>query len=173
MDLSPDWLNDGVKGFLPGAIDPEASVFVDEPGLRVLVASPRYVLGMKVAAARVADDAGDIRLLADHLGLKSSREVLDVAVNLYEGTGLQFPPRTRFLVEEMFGSASPPDTARGRGGEPNTVPDPGRPELNQRRPGQEGPTAGPMQPPRAASRRNRVISRPWVSPGRDMRERGQ
>lgn len=113
LDLPPDWLNDGVKGFLPHSVDPDADVFLDEPGLRVMVASPRYVLGMKLAAARVAEDAADIKRLAAHLGLNTTKEVLEVATTLYEGTGLQLPPRTRFLVEEMLGpSSSPPSESR-------------------------------------------------------------
>lgn len=115
LDLPPDWLNDGVKGFLPRSIDPDANVFLDEPGLRVMVASPRYVLGMKLAAARVAEDAADIKRLAAHLGLNTANEVLQVATSLYEGTGMQLPPRTRFLVEEMLGPSSfaePPDVGR-------------------------------------------------------------
>lgn len=42
LDLPPQWLNDGVKGFLPRTMDAAASVLLDEPGLRVLVASPRW-----------------------------------------------------------------------------------------------------------------------------------
>jgi hypothetical protein len=50
--LPPDWLNDGVKGFLPGP-DPGATVLFDRPGLAVRIASPRYLFAMKVLAARV------------------------------------------------------------------------------------------------------------------------
>jgi hypothetical protein len=37
--LPGDWLNDGVKGFLPGP-DANATVLFDRPGLAVRVASP-------------------------------------------------------------------------------------------------------------------------------------
>ena len=38
--LPPDWLNDGVKGFLPGP-DRGATVLFDRPRLAVRIASPR------------------------------------------------------------------------------------------------------------------------------------
>jgi hypothetical protein len=48
--LPEDWLNDAVKGFLHGE-DPDAVPVLDTPGLRVDVASPRYLLAMKLLAA--------------------------------------------------------------------------------------------------------------------------
>jgi hypothetical protein len=41
--LPEDWLNDAVKGFLHGD-DPDAVPVLDTPGLRVDVASARYLL---------------------------------------------------------------------------------------------------------------------------------
>lgn len=43
--LRPDWLNDAVKGFLPGP-DPDARRFFSSPALRVDVASPEFLLAM-------------------------------------------------------------------------------------------------------------------------------
>jgi hypothetical protein len=47
--LPAGWLNDGVKGFLAGP-DPCAAPVLERPGLRVLVASPRILLALKVVA---------------------------------------------------------------------------------------------------------------------------
>jgi hypothetical protein len=103
LSLPPDWLNDAVKAFVPpGRVDPDARTLVDEPGLRVMFASPRYILGMKVVAAR-AEDVDDIRMLADHLDLTSSDEVLAVVSDLYEGSGVPISVRSQLMVEEMFG----------------------------------------------------------------------
>jgi len=41
-DLPDDWLNDGVKGFLPGD-DPQARPAYESEALRVDVASPQYL----------------------------------------------------------------------------------------------------------------------------------
>jgi hypothetical protein len=60
-DLPDDWLNDGVKGFLPGD-DPQARPVFESEALRVDVASPRYLLAMKLLAAR-EQDVEDIVLL--------------------------------------------------------------------------------------------------------------
>src|ERR1035441_1210525 len=49
--LTEDWLNDAVKGFLPGP-DPDAQRFYSSDSLIVDVASPRYLLATKLAAAR-------------------------------------------------------------------------------------------------------------------------
>jgi hypothetical protein len=49
--LAEDWLNDAVKGFLPGP-DPDAQRFYSSDSLIVDVASPRYLLAMKLFAAR-------------------------------------------------------------------------------------------------------------------------
>ena len=46
-----DWLNDAVKGFLLGP-DPDAQRFYSGDSLIVDVASPRYLLAMKLFAAR-------------------------------------------------------------------------------------------------------------------------
>jgi hypothetical protein len=51
-ELPDDWLNDAVKGLLPGP-DPQSRPVLDVPGLRVSVPSARYLLALKVAAARV------------------------------------------------------------------------------------------------------------------------
>jgi len=60
--LNDGWLNDAVKGFLPGP-DPNATVFFDRPGLVVRIASARYLLGMKLLASRVERDEDDIGVL--------------------------------------------------------------------------------------------------------------
>ncbi len=54
--LTEDWLNDAVKGFLPGP-DPDAQRFYSSDSLIVDVASPRYLLAMKLFAARAEIDA--------------------------------------------------------------------------------------------------------------------
>lgn len=52
--LTEDWLNDAVKGFLPGP-DPDAQRFYSSDSLIVDVASPRYLLAMKLFAARARE----------------------------------------------------------------------------------------------------------------------
>jgi hypothetical protein len=96
--LEDGWLNDAVKGFLIGG-DETASVVLDVPGLRVSTASPRVLLAMKVLAHRVGEDDGDLRLLADALGLRSPDGVLAVAQEVY---GDRLDVAARFFVEEAL-----------------------------------------------------------------------
>jgi hypothetical protein len=99
LGLPDDWLNDAVKGFVPGT-DPEAVPIFRRPGLEVAAASARFLLGMKLLAARVERDTDDILALARLLGLRTAPEVLAVVASLYPDRLLT--PRTRFLVEELF-----------------------------------------------------------------------
>ena len=104
LDLPDDWLNDAVKGFTPGT-DPDAVPVFERPGLAVSAASARYLLAMKLRAARVEQDTEDIQYLADLIGLRTADEVLDVARQRYREEDL--PPRARYLVEELFGEGRP------------------------------------------------------------------
>jgi len=61
LRLSADWLDDAVKGFLPGH-DPNATVLHDTPHMSVSEASPRYLFVLKAIAARESDE-DDLRLL--------------------------------------------------------------------------------------------------------------
>jgi len=98
LGLPPGWLNDGAKGFVAGP-DDEASAVLEVPGLRVLAASPRILLAMKVLAHRIGEDDDDVRLLAEHLGLTQASEVLAVAEQVY---GDRLDAAARFFVEELF-----------------------------------------------------------------------
>jgi hypothetical protein len=98
LGLPPGWLNDGVKGFIAGP-DAEAATALEVPGLRVLVASPRILLAMKVLAHRIGEDDDDVRLLARQLGLADAGEVLAVAEEVY---GDRLDAAARFFVEELF-----------------------------------------------------------------------
>ena len=97
-DLPIGWLHDAVKGFLAGP-DPQAAPVLERPGLRVLAASPRTLLALKVLAHRVGEDEGDVLLLADTLGLSDASDVLAVAEEVF---GDRLEPAARFFVEELF-----------------------------------------------------------------------
>jgi hypothetical protein len=97
--LPGDWLNDAVKGFLPGE-DPDAQVAFDHPHLRVLVAAPRYLLAMKLLAARVDVDQDDIVALYDLCGFTTADEGLDLLTATYPSRTVA--PRVQYLLEELF-----------------------------------------------------------------------
>jgi len=97
--LQPDWLNDAMKGFLHGD-DPDQRVVLDHPALRVAVASPRYLLAMKLLSARIERDADDIALLLELAGISEVDDALDVVIAAY-GTGL-VTVKTRLLVEAVL-----------------------------------------------------------------------
>lgn len=98
LNLPPGWLNDGAKGFVSGP-DATAATALEVPGLRVLVASPRILLAMKVLAHRIGEDDDDVRLLAAELGLTRADEILSVAEEIY---GDRLDAAARFFVEELF-----------------------------------------------------------------------
>lgn len=91
----PDWLNDGVKGWLRHAeSDPAAKTLIgtypseDQPGLRVFVPKPEYPFAMKCRAMRIggvegSQDVEDIRRLAKAIGVKLAREAFDLVEVFY------------------------------------------------------------------------------------------
>jgi len=97
-ELGDEWLNDAVKGFLLGD-DPAATVMLDHPGLRVRVASPRYLFAMKVAAARVERDADDIAALYRLSGFTDLEDALQFVEHTYPH--LVLLPRVQYLLEEL------------------------------------------------------------------------
>jgi hypothetical protein len=98
LQLPADWLNDAAKGFLPAGAQFESWRAL--PNLEIFVANARTLFAMKSAAARTAEDAEDIRVLARELGITSPREALAVVEQYYAADRL--PVRTRLLLEEMF-----------------------------------------------------------------------
>jgi hypothetical protein len=98
FELPAGWLNDAVKDFLAGD-DPDAAPVLDVPGLRCLAASPRMLLALKVLAHRVGEDESDVKFLAAALELRTSRDVLTVAEDVF---GDRLEPAARFFVEELF-----------------------------------------------------------------------
>ena len=96
--LAEDWLNDAVKGFLPGP-DPDAQRFYSSDSLIVDVASPRYLLAMKLFAARAEIDADDIILLYRQLGFTTVDEGLDLVEQAYPGRPI--PAKVKFLLTEI------------------------------------------------------------------------
>lgn len=98
-DLPGDWLNDAMKGFLPGP-DPNRRALFSSAGINVSVPSPEYLLALKVYAARVDRDTDDIKRLAEICGVSSSDEVLAITERIM-GRG-QLLPKAQFLVEELF-----------------------------------------------------------------------
>lgn len=75
LGIPAGWLNDAVIGLLPGN-DQQARPILEVPGLRVSVPSARYLLALKVAAARVDRDADGIRVLAEAGGLSTAEGII-------------------------------------------------------------------------------------------------
>jgi hypothetical protein len=98
--LPDDWLSDAVKGFAPGD-DPDRRVIFTDPALEVAVASPKYLLAMKLLASRVDQDVDDIRALYEMCGFTTAEEGVALMKRLYPTRPVA--AKTRFLLEELFG----------------------------------------------------------------------
>jgi len=101
LGLPEDWLNDAAKAFIPEQAGFE--LWQSFSHVDVLVADARTLLAMKCAAARTAEDVGDIRFLADALGLNSVQAILHVVLSYYPADRL--PVRVRLLLEEIYGDS--------------------------------------------------------------------
>jgi hypothetical protein len=101
LGLPADWLNDAAKGFMPGA-DPQARVLPDMPGIGISVASPQYLLAMKLMALRIPEDEDDIAVLLSACGITTAQQAIDLVTRMYPH---QVPlPKTRFYLEQVFGA---------------------------------------------------------------------
>jgi hypothetical protein len=99
LDLPDDWLNDGVKGFLPGA-DRDAVPLPEVEGIEVTTASARYLLAMKLLAMRFGEDDDDIAILLRQTGIRRPGEALDLLARMYPNR--EPPPTTRLFLEEIL-----------------------------------------------------------------------
>ena len=125
--LAEDWLNDAVKGFVPPGSDADQRVVFESAHLRVCVAGAEHLLAMKVAAARVEQDRGDLALLVDALGLVSADQALQIARDCL-GPSYPIPPRALYLLDEIFEekatSPTPPGHTRSANPPANPAPTP-------------------------------------------------
>jgi len=99
LGLEPDWLNDGAKAFMPGNDPDQVGVF-EGKNLSVAAASPRYLLAMKLLAARVDRDQDDIRALYELCGFTTAEEGLHLLETTYPAHVIA--PRAQFLLQEVF-----------------------------------------------------------------------
>ncbi|MDY7101237.1 MAG: hypothetical protein S0880_08620 [Actinomycetota bacterium] len=94
--LPRDWLNDGVRAWVPG--EDRDAVRFEVPGLAVAVASARHLLAMKMAAFRPTDKA-DLRVLFGELGITSADEAADLALAVYGEHHAALPGRDELVLE--------------------------------------------------------------------------
>lgn len=104
----PDWLNDGVKGFLSEKEALRALPgFPGSPtaGLRIYTPTPEYLFAMKCLAMRPegingSHDISDIEFLADHARVPDVEAALRLVESFYPAN--QIPAKARFGIEEIM-----------------------------------------------------------------------
>lgn len=99
-DIDADWLNDGVKGFLPAVGHGTGRVVYENECLTVSAAAPEYLLATKLLASRVSRDESDILTLYELCGFTTVDEGLDVLERYYEGRPIE--AKVRFFLEELL-----------------------------------------------------------------------
>jgi hypothetical protein len=99
--LPPDWLNDGVKGFLSARAD--FSPFLELDHLRIMLAQPEYLLAMKCLSMRIGaefHDEDDIRYLLRHLEVRDFDAALSIITRYYPLA--RFPQKTLYALAELL-----------------------------------------------------------------------
>jgi hypothetical protein len=118
-----DWLNDGVRTYLSSAVEGRQAhelfaTYPDEsnPGLRVYVPTPEYMLAMKLMALRIAPTGGkdldDIVNLLQIVGLESKAKIVEFAARFYPEARIS--GKLRLALDDLWYNyeakiASPPD----------------------------------------------------------------
>ena len=98
--LAPDWLNDAVKGFLPGEDTGITRVIYENTCLTVRAGSSEYLLATKLLASRVGRDEEDILFLFDECGLTTLEDALSLLERFYPGRPVE--AKVQFMLEELL-----------------------------------------------------------------------
>ncbi|RFA13815.1 hypothetical protein B7R21_07655 [Subtercola boreus] len=86
--LATDWLNTHASGFMSfSPKDDTGAQSITLKGMRIRLASPRFLLAMKLAAGR-AKDAADISKLVNELGISDADELVDLAFDVLGEDGV-------------------------------------------------------------------------------------
>lgn len=99
LGLPEDWLNDAVKGYLPGE-DTQARAVPEVSGIEITTASPRFLLAMKLMAMRFGEDDEDIEVLVRECEIESAHEALELLRAMYPAR--EPPLKTQLFLEELF-----------------------------------------------------------------------
>lgn len=98
------WLNEQATPYMPRVPDRHGRVVFDHPALKVVAASARHMLAMKVRAAR-SSDVADTKRLLDKTGLSEPEEVLTLVESVFPGEPLG--PRHRRWLEDVLDDLVP------------------------------------------------------------------
>lgn len=99
--VDPDWLNDGVKGFMSAVGD--FAPFLELDHLRVMTAAPEYLLAMKCLSMRFGAefrDEDDVRYLLRLLDIRSPEKAIAAITRYYPLE--RFPQKTLYVLEELL-----------------------------------------------------------------------
>jgi hypothetical protein len=103
--ISPDWLNDGVKGFL--SPQGEFAPFLEREYLSVMVAQPEYMLAMKCLAMRIGaefHDEDDVRYLLRHVDIRNYEMAITTITKYFPLE--RFPQKTLYALQELLPQAT-------------------------------------------------------------------
>jgi hypothetical protein len=101
-DVPETWLNDAAKGYLSAT--GEYRPFLELPNLRVMIASPEYLLAMKCLAFRLGaefQDEADVRYLLRYLNIERYAAAIEVIARYYPKE--RFPQKAFNALEEILG----------------------------------------------------------------------
>lgn len=102
LGLDDDWLNDAVKGYLSTQADFDD--YLELPNLRVLTATPEYLLAMKCLAMRLGEefqDEQDVRFLLRYLNITRYEAAVEVVARYYPIE--RVPQKALYALEEILG----------------------------------------------------------------------
>ncbi len=99
LRLPDSWLNNQASSYVSSKAGKGRAVF-DHPNLRVIATPAQHLLAMKVRAARAVRDADDIRILLDHLELRTVDKVLELVSDYFPGEPLS--ERSRMMLEDII-----------------------------------------------------------------------
>ena len=101
-DVPETWLNDAAKGYLSST--GEYRPFLALANLRVMTASPEYLLAMKCLAFRFGaefQDEADVRYLLRYLNIERYEMAIEVIGRYYPKE--RFPQKAFYALEEILG----------------------------------------------------------------------
>ena len=149
--LEDDWLNDAAKGFLPGD-DASPRTVLDTEHLLVQVASPEYLLAMKIHSGRDERDINDAVRLYNIVGYTGADQLIDLLERTYPPRLLL--PRHQYIAYDVAERAAAAAQHAGveRTRDIHRMAMPARP-TSAASPSSEAPA--PQSPPRSHDQHHR------------------